>query len=96
MQADSAVRELQKVSEKLEQLKKEIGERGGATNRRRSRAIATLKSKIDKEARMTDRLRSLDDSKSQITRALLASRDPLLVLSFVAVLVWVALNYGFK
>ena len=93
MQATAAVKELQKVSEKLEKLKNEIGERGGATNRRRSRVIANLKSKIDKEARMTDRLRSLDENNGRITRALLAVRDPLLVLSFCAVLVALALNW---
>lgn len=96
MQANSAVKELQKVSEKLERLRTEIGERGGATNRRRSRAIATLKSKIDKEARMTERLRSLDESKGQVIRALLAVRNPLLVLIFAGALIWLVLNYGLK
>ena len=88
------MKELKKVAEKLEELRTEIGSRGGAANRRRSRALAHLKHRIDREARVTERLKLIEDKKSRLGKCWTLIRDPLIILAFLGIVVWLILNYG--
>ena len=96
MEAKAAVKELKKVAEKLEELRTEIGSRGGAVNRRRSRALTHLKNRIDREARVTERLKLIEDEKSRLGKLWSVMRGPLIVFAFLGILIWLVLNYGHK
>jgi hypothetical protein len=96
MEANAAVKELRKVTEKLGQLQDEIGSKGGAVNRRRSRALAHLKQKIEREARITERLKLIEDGKSSLAKRWGQVRNPLIILTFIGMIVWLIINHGHK
>ena len=94
MEAKVAVSEMMKVSEKIEKLKDQVAQRGGAVNRRRSRALINLKSRIDREVRLTERLRLLEERKGRVERFLGQVRDPLIVLCFIGLVIWAIIHFG--
>lgn len=93
MEAKVAVSGLRKAVDKIDKLKEQV-ERGGAVNRRRSRALASLKSRIEREVRLTERLRMMEERKGRVARLIGRVRDPLIVLVFIGVVIWTIVNFG--